>query len=92
MAFRRMPIVSNRERGQSVVDNRPAQARRFQANPSEEAMLHYAAVFFVIALIAALFGFGGIAVGAAEIAKFLFFIFLVLFVVSLVAGLLRRGP
>ena len=27
-------------------------------------MLHYAAVFFVIALIAALFGFGGIAVGA----------------------------
>ena len=43
-------------------------------------MLHYAAVFFVIALIAALFGFGGIAVGAAEIAKFLFFVFLVLFV------------
>jgi uncharacterized membrane protein YtjA (UPF0391 family) len=55
-------------------------------------MLHYAAVFFVIALVAALFGFGGIAVGAAEIAKFLFFVFLVLFVVSLVAGLIRRGP
>ena len=55
-------------------------------------MLHYAAVFFVIALVAALFGFGGIAVGAAEIAKVLFFIFVVLFVVSLVAGLLRRGP
>ncbi|HEY5309425.1 MAG TPA: DUF1328 domain-containing protein [Casimicrobiaceae bacterium] len=54
-------------------------------------MLHYAAVFFVIALIAALFGFGGIAVGAAEIAKVLFFIFLVLFVVSLVAGMFRRG-
>ena len=43
-------------------------------------------------LFAALFGFGGIAVGAAEIAKFLFFVFLVLFVVSLVAGLIRRGP
>jgi uncharacterized membrane protein YtjA (UPF0391 family) len=54
-------------------------------------MLYYAAVFFVIALIAALFGFGGIAVGAVEIAKLLFFIFLVLFVVSLVAGLIRRG-
>lgn len=53
-------------------------------------MLHYAVVFFVIALIAALFGFGGIAVGAVEIAKVLFFIFLVLFVVSLVAGLFRR--
>ena len=34
-------------------------------------MLYWAAVFFVIALIAALFGFGGIAVGAAEIAKVL---------------------
>jgi uncharacterized membrane protein YtjA (UPF0391 family) len=54
-------------------------------------MLHYAAVFFVIALIAAVFGFTGIAIGAAEIAKILFLIFLVLFAVSLVAGLLRRG-
>jgi uncharacterized membrane protein YtjA (UPF0391 family) len=54
-------------------------------------MLHYAVVFLVIALIAALFGFGGIAAGAVEIAKVLFFIFLVLFVVSLVVGLFRRG-
>ncbi len=54
-------------------------------------MLRYAAVFFIIALIAAVFGFGGIAAGAVEIAKILFFIFLVLFVVSLIAGLLRRG-
>ncbi|MDB5904156.1 MAG: hypothetical protein JWM26_3034 [Betaproteobacteria bacterium] len=54
-------------------------------------MLYYAALFFVIALVAALFGFGGIAAGAVEIAKILFFIFLVLFVVSLVAGLVRRG-
>jgi uncharacterized membrane protein YtjA (UPF0391 family) len=55
-------------------------------------MLHYAVVFFVIALIAALFGFGGIAAGAVEIAKVLFFIFLVLFIVSLVAGMIKRGP
>lgn len=54
-------------------------------------MLHYAVVFLVIALIAALFGFGGIAAGAVEIAKVLFFIFLALFVVSLVVGLFRRG-
>jgi uncharacterized membrane protein YtjA (UPF0391 family) len=54
-------------------------------------MLYYAAVFLVIALVAALFGFGGIAVGAIEIAKVLFFVFLVLFVVSLVVGLARRG-
>jgi uncharacterized membrane protein YtjA (UPF0391 family) len=55
-------------------------------------MLRYALIFFVVALIAALFGFGGIAAGAAEIGKLLFFIFLVLFIVSLVAGLLRRTP
>jgi uncharacterized membrane protein YtjA (UPF0391 family) len=54
-------------------------------------MLYYAALFFIIALVAALFGFGGIAAGAVEIAKVLFFIFLVLFVVSLIAGLMRRG-
>jgi uncharacterized membrane protein YtjA (UPF0391 family) len=54
-------------------------------------MLRYAIIFFVIALVAALFGFGGIATGAVEIAKILFFVFLVLFVVSLVAGLIRRG-
>jgi len=55
-------------------------------------MLRYALIFFVVALIAALFGFGGIAAGASEIAKILFFIFVVLFVISLVAGLVRRGP
>jgi uncharacterized membrane protein YtjA (UPF0391 family) len=62
------------------------------AHRKEAAMLHYAVVFFVIAIIAALFGFGGIAAGATEIAKILFFVFLVLFVVSLVAGMLKRGP
>ena len=45
-------------------------------------MLHYAVVFLIIALIAAVFGFGGIAVGAAGIAKILFAIFLIGAVVS----------
>ncbi len=53
-------------------------------------MLKYAAIFFVIALVAAVFGFGGIAAGATEIAKILFFIFLIIFVVTLVMGLFRR--
>ena len=53
-------------------------------------MLHYAVVFFVIAIIAAHFGIGGIAAGAAEIAKTLFFILLALFVASLLMGLVRR--
>ena len=53
-------------------------------------MLHYAIVFFIIALIAAVFGFGGIAAGEAGIAKVLFFIFLIGFVISLVMGLVRK--
>ncbi len=54
-------------------------------------MLHYAAVFFVVAVVAAVFGFGGIATGAVEIAKILYFVFLVLFVGSLVWGLMNRN-
>lgn len=54
-------------------------------------MLYYAAVFLVIALMAALFGFGGIAAGASGIAQILFFIFLIGFLVSLVFGVMRRG-
>jgi len=49
-------------------------------------MLHYAIVFFVIALIAAFFGFSGIAAGAVSIGKILFFVFLVLAVASLLLG------
>jgi len=55
-------------------------------------MLRYAIIFLIIAIIAAVFGFGGIAAGATEIAKILFFIFQVLFIVSLVAGMIKRGP
>jgi uncharacterized membrane protein YtjA (UPF0391 family) len=55
-------------------------------------MLYYAAVFFVIALVAALFGFGGIAAGAASVAQTLFFIFLILAVVGFVLGMIRRSP
>jgi len=54
-------------------------------------MLYWAAVFFIIALIAAVLGFGGIAAGAAGIAKILFFIFLIAFVVSLLMGVFRRS-
>jgi uncharacterized membrane protein YtjA (UPF0391 family) len=54
-------------------------------------MLHYAVVFFVIALIAALFGFGGIAASAVEIGKILFFVFLVLAVLSSLFGFFRKG-
>ena len=54
-------------------------------------MLRWTLTFLVIALIAALFGFGGIAVAAAGIARILFFISLVLFLVSIMSGLVRKA-
>ena len=52
-------------------------------------MLHFAVVFFVIALVTALFGFGGIAAGTVGIAKVLFFVFLVLAVVTFLFGAMK---
>lgn len=54
-------------------------------------MLYYAVVFLVVALIAALFGFGGIASGAVGIAKVLFIVFIALALITFVLGLVRRG-
>ncbi len=53
-------------------------------------MLRMAIAFFVIALIAAVLGFSGIAIATAGIAKILFYIFLVLFLLSLASHLIRR--
>jgi uncharacterized membrane protein YtjA (UPF0391 family) len=53
-------------------------------------MLNYAVIFFIIALIAGILGFGVIAGTAAAFAKILFLIFLVMFVVSLIFGR-KRG-
>jgi len=52
-------------------------------------MLGWALTFLVIALIAAAFGFGGVAGTATSIAQVLFFVFLVLFLISLIVPRLR---
>jgi uncharacterized membrane protein YtjA (UPF0391 family) len=49
-------------------------------------MLRWAISFFIIAIIAAALGFGGLAGAATDIAKFLALIFVVLFVIALVMG------
>jgi uncharacterized membrane protein YtjA (UPF0391 family) len=54
-------------------------------------MLGWAVTFLVIALIAAVLGFGGIAGTAIEIAKIIFFVAIVLFAISAIVGLLRGG-
>ena len=55
-------------------------------------LLYWAIVFLVIAVVAALFGFGGVAGTAMEGAKIIFWIAVVLLVISLVFGFMRRGP
>lgn len=53
-------------------------------------MLWWAFIFFIVAIVSAIFGFGGIAAGAMSIAKILFWIFVILFVISLIVGLVNR--
>jgi uncharacterized membrane protein YtjA (UPF0391 family) len=69
----------------------PGLARSIDHHLQELTMLHYAIVFFVIALIAALFGFGGIAASAVGIAKILFFIFIIIAAVTFLMSLVRKS-
>lgn len=54
-------------------------------------MLRWALGFLILALVAALFGFGGVAAVSVDIAQILFFVFAVFFIVALVLGFGRRG-
>lgn len=53
-------------------------------------MLNYAVIFLIVALVAAVFGFGGIAAGAVEIAKLLFFIFAAMAIITFILSLFRK--
>lgn len=56
-------------------------------------MLRWSIIFIVIAIVAAIFGFGGVAETATDIAKILFFVFIALFILSFIFGLIgsRKG-
>jgi uncharacterized membrane protein YtjA (UPF0391 family) len=54
-------------------------------------LLYWAVVFLVIALVAAVLGFGGVAGTAMAGAQMLFWVAIVLFIISVIAGLLGRG-
>jgi uncharacterized membrane protein YtjA (UPF0391 family) len=64
----------------------PASYDRTPAFTKEPAMLRYALIFLLVALIAGALGMFGLEGTAMQIARILFFIFLVLFVVSLIMG------
>jgi uncharacterized membrane protein YtjA (UPF0391 family) len=65
----------------------PGMSRSHPDNGAERPMLRAALAFFIIAIIAGVFGFTGIAAGAAGIAKILFWGFVILAVLALVGGL-----
>ena len=54
------------------------------------SVLHYAVVFLIVAIIAAFFGFGGVAGVAIEGARLLFWVAIALLIVSLIFGVIRR--
>jgi uncharacterized membrane protein YtjA (UPF0391 family) len=60
-----------------------------RAREEEKTMLSWVVTFLIIALIAGVLGFGGIAGASVEIAKMIFFIAVVLFLISAVVGLVR---
>lgn len=54
--------------------------------PEDGQMLYYSLIFLLVAIVCAVLGFGVLAAAAAGIAKILFFVFLVVFLVSLIMG------
>ncbi len=54
-------------------------------------LLYYAIVFLIVAIVAAALGFGGVAGTAMAGAKILFWVAIILFVIALIGGLVRRG-
>jgi uncharacterized membrane protein YtjA (UPF0391 family) len=69
--------------------NRRADRRNRKWKAEVLVMLSWVVTFLVVALIAGILGFGGIAGASVEIAKIIFFIAIVLFLISAVVGLAR---
>jgi uncharacterized membrane protein YtjA (UPF0391 family) len=81
--FRRLTPRNNRsERGLTFQSKRHAKGGCAKSNSEVSIMLGWVVTFLIVALIAGLLGFGGIAGASIEIAKIIFVIALVLFLVS----------
>jgi uncharacterized membrane protein YtjA (UPF0391 family) len=52
------------------------------------SLLKWALIFFLISVVAAIFGFTGISIASADVARILFYIFVVIFLVLLILGLI----
>jgi uncharacterized membrane protein YtjA (UPF0391 family) len=80
-----------RSRNRDPDGTKPGSQRSIGIETGEPNMLYYALVFLVVALIAGVLGFGGIAGASAGIAKILFGIFIILFLISLAMRLFRQA-
>jgi uncharacterized membrane protein YtjA (UPF0391 family) len=90
MQIRPEPIRRANRQGTTFFNSR---AYNDQSLKWSFAMLRYAIIFFIIAIIAGVLGFGGIAGASSQIAVLLFWVFVVLFVFGLIAHLFGgRGP
>jgi uncharacterized membrane protein YtjA (UPF0391 family) len=76
---------------QSRLSNDVEQMDEITQSSKGGTMIYWALMFLLVAVIAAVFGFTGLALAAAGIAKLLFFIFLVLFVITFATHLTRAG-
>jgi uncharacterized membrane protein YtjA (UPF0391 family) len=84
---RNRPTIGTRFASPSARAGRPAGRWFWLHGRSTMGLLRWALAFLVIALIAALFGFGNIAAGAADIAKILFFIFIAICIILFILGM-----
>jgi uncharacterized membrane protein YtjA (UPF0391 family) len=55
------------------------------------SMIRWAVIFLVVTFVAGIFAFAGLVLAAAALAKLIFYLFLVLFLLALIAGLLRKS-
>ena len=89
-SFREKPRREKRWLGRPVGHTIAASKSLPHSFHGDAAMLRWALIFLVVALLAGVFGFWGLEGTAMQIARILFFLFLVLFIISLVTG--RRPP
>jgi len=94
MGSRRMAIVLRLPCGAEwvqAVSPKATSSHNDACTKEGACMLYYALVFLIVAIIAGLLGFGAISFAAAGVAKILFFIFLILFLISLVRHVSTRA-
>src|SRR5262249_43867044 len=92
VGWRLQALRSQADRNGNILGAHCSRQRASRVSLAGGNMLHWAVIFFIIAIIAAVLGFSGIAAGAASIAKILFIIFLVIAIVTFFAGRGRVPP